>query len=88
MFRLEEKGNNEVVLHIELPQGQTNYELINHMLEELNEFKNRFFGKKVKVNGRLTVPLALSLGHELAHVCQEVHMFDPKLNEYIKVIWH
>jgi len=83
MFRLEDN-----ILYTELPQGKTNEELVEQAISWVRNNKEKLYGKEVKINGRLTVPMALALGHELAHITKSVSMFDPKENKYVKVIWH
>lgn len=85
MFRLE--GD---VLYVDLPQGRTQDELVESAKEEIRKMikDGVFFGKDVKLNGRLTTGMALMLGHELAHVCKSVSVFDPKENEYILCVSH
>ena len=48
----------------------------------------KLYGKDLKVTGRITTGMAMMMGHELAHVCKSVSIFDPKENEYIRVISH
>ena len=40
------------------------------------------------INGRCTVPVAVLLGHSVAHIFAAVGVFDPKLNGYIVCISH
>ena len=40
------------------------------------------------VNGRCSVPVAIMLGHALAHLFSAVAVFDPKLDRYIVSISH
>ena len=58
------------------------------LAEELEELENEFYGKDIKLNGRVTTGMALFLGHKLAHVCKTVGIFDPKLNRYVLTIKH
>lgn len=85
MFRLE--GD---VLHIELPQGKSQAELVKEAETEIDEIikSGALYGKDLKINGRITTGIALMLGHKLAHVCRIVSIFDPKLNSYIVCIKH
>jgi hypothetical protein len=63
-------------------------ELNNIAKMELSTLANNFFGKDIKVTGRCTTALAMLLGHELAHICKSVSIFDPKENSYVSVIQH
>ena len=76
------------VLSIILPQGHTMAELNVLANQELEELMPQLFGKNLKINGRCTTALALSLGHTLAHVCKSVSIFDPKENAYVMCISH
>ena len=77
--------DNEV-LSINLPQGHTMSELNEMANSEIQELMPQLFGKNIKINGRCTTALALSLGHILAR--KSVSIFDPKENEYVKCISH
>lgn len=85
MFKLE----NDVLL-VELPQGKTQPELVSAAKAEIKVLvkSGALFGKELKLNGRLTTGMALLLGHELAHVCKNVSIFDPKENSYVLCIAH
>jgi len=81
---------NGDVLVVSLPTGKSQRELVKEAREEIREMikKGCFYGKHLKVTGRITTGMAMVLGHELAHVCKSVSLFDPKENEYICVITH
>lgn len=83
MFRLD--GD---VLYVELPQGKTMAQLTEDCEDEIKGLVPEFYGKDMKINGRLTTSMALVLGHELAHVCKSVSIFDPKENAYVLCIRH
>lgn len=85
MFKLE--GD---VMYIELPQGMTQAELVSAAKTEIKSLieSGALYGKSVKLNGRLTTGMALMLGHELAHICKTVSVFDPKENDYVLCITH
>jgi hypothetical protein len=78
------------VLFIELPAGKTQQELVASAKEEIKSLVSAgaLYGKNVRLNGRLTTGMALMLGHELAHVCKTVSVFDPKENDYVLCIAH
>jgi len=78
------------VLTITLPEGKTQAELVEDTRAEIRSLieSGVLFGQEVKLNGRLTTGMALSLGHELAHVCKSVSVFDPKENTYVLCIKH
>lgn len=85
MFKLE----NEI-LSVDLPQGHTMQELNVLAREEISRMiaEGLFYGKDLKVNGRITTAMAILLGHELAHVCRSVSIFDPKEGQYVLCIKH
>ena len=89
MFKVE-KDNNIVVLEIILPENHTAAELVELADIELKGLisEGRFYGMNVRIFGRLTTGMAMSMGHLLAHVCKSVEMFDPKENRFYKVISH
>lgn len=77
-------------LTVTLPTGKTMAE-INQLAH--NELTNTdtiqlCFGKHIQITGRCTTALAVLLGHELAHVCKSVSIFDPKENSYVTCIQH
>lgn len=78
------------VLSVELPSGKTMAELTADCTAEIRAMISRgeFYGINVKINGRLTTSMALVLGHELAHICRSVSIFDPKEGSYVLAIKH
>ncbi len=78
------------VITITLPEGKTQVELIDDTRAEIRSLieSGVLFGQEVKLNGRLTTGMSLTLGHELAHVCKSVSIFDPKENAYVLCIKH
>lgn len=89
-IRMLELNNN--ILTINLPEGKTNKEIISiaaeDMVDILHSTDAAFYGKDLIITGRITTHLAMWLGHKLAHVCNSISLFDPKLNENIVVISH
>ncbi len=85
MFKLD--GD---VLMVNLPTGRTQRELVREARTEIQRMveTGKLYGKDLKVTGRITTGMAMMMGHELAHVCKSVSIFDPKENEYIRVISH
>lgn len=89
MIKITEKGS-EVMLEFTLLQNLTQGQLIARMNEELDpQLKAGItFGKDVKIMGRITTGMCLSLGHTLAHISKSVSIFDPRENEYVVCIKH
>jgi len=85
MFTLEDD-----VLRVSLPEGKTQKELICLAKEEIRQLIDncQLYGLNLKINGRITTGMVLLLGHELAHICKSVSIFDPKENGCITVIKH
>jgi hypothetical protein len=76
------------VIRIELPEGKTQGELINLCAEEIKNLQEGFYGRDIKITGRLTTGMALYMGHALAHICKSVSIFDPKENTYFLCVKH
>ena len=78
------------VLTVTLPTGKTMAEINDLAKAALagGDLIPLCFGKDIKVTGRCTTALAILLGHELAHVCKSVSMFDPKENDFVLCIKH
>jgi CRISPR-associated protein Csx3 len=45
-------------------------------------------GKGIKLNGPASLPVAMALGHSVAHLYGFVACFDPKLGRYVVAISH
>jgi hypothetical protein len=88
ILKVLEKRENCIMLGTELPSGKTQQELVEMLDKELPALEPEFYGKIVRINGRLTTAMALYLGHKLAHISKEVEIFDPKENSYVKAVWH
>jgi len=89
LFTLE-RDTLKISLKISLPQGLSQKDLIDMTNSEIDTLINsgKLYGKDIKIFGRITTGMALVLGHKLAHVCNSVSIFDPKLNDYILCIRH
>lgn len=85
MFKIE----NEI-LSVDLPQGHTMAQLTELAKAEISVMiaEGLFYGKDIRINGRITTAMALMLGHELAHVCRSVSIFDPKEGQYVLCVKH
>jgi len=57
-------------------------------LDELIKSGKLSGGKMIKVNGPASVPVAMLLGHRLAHLYETVACYDPKLQCYVVVSCH
>lgn len=45
-------------------------------------------GETVFLNGPASLPVAIAIGHEVAHLFKEVACFDPKLAAYVVAVSH
>ncbi len=45
-------------------------------------------GRGVKINGRASLPVAMAIGHAVAHLYGWVACYDPKLTRYVVAISH
>jgi CRISPR-associated protein Csx3 len=45
-------------------------------------------GKIIKLNGPASLPVAVLISHELAHLYEVVAVFDPKIGKYVVSISH
>lgn len=45
-------------------------------------------GKIMKLNGPASLPVAISIGHEIGHLYGAIACFDPKLAKYVVAISH
>ncbi len=90
MFKVINENDTTVLLEVELPAGQTAEQLLNSMDQELETLAkaSTFYGKDVKINGRITTYMCAFAGHKLAHICKSVSIFVPQENQYITVIKH
>ena len=88
ILRVKHGDNSEAFLETDLPQGLNNEQLLEATKSAVKLIEPELYGKKVFINGRITVVMALYLGHALAHICKDVNMFDPKENTYVRVIAH
>jgi len=57
-------------------------------LDELIKSGELSGGKMIKINGPASLPVAMLLGHRLAHLYETVACYDPKLGCYVVVSSH
>lgn len=84
------RDDNTVELVVTLPEGKTQVELVEATKAFFSKEENKklFYGKNVVILGRITTAMCLCIGHILAHICQTVSIFDPKINNTVLVIKH
>lgn len=57
-------------------------------LVQLIEAKIIAGGDLIRINGQISIPVAMVFAHKLAHLYQAVACFDPKLSKYVVTIAH
>lgn len=55
---------------------------------EMTEAGQLAGGPVIKINGPASLPVAIALGHAIAHRYQAVACFDPKLGKYVVAVSH
>lgn len=75
-------------LKIGFGDAASNDQIVKEVSETVKEIKKQCHGKIVKLNGPASLPVAVILGHELAHVTAAVAVYDPKLGKYVVCISH
>ncbi|MGK5093677.1 hypothetical protein WDW89_16905 [Deltaproteobacteria bacterium TL4] len=88
MLTLDTIDEITLQLNTELPAGKTQGELITQCRQEIRQIAPQLYGKHIRIYGRVTTGMALCLGHELAHICKSVSIFDPKENQFFVAIEH
>ena len=57
-------------------------------LDDMQKAGDLSGGGLLKVNGPASLPVAMVLGHKVAHLFEAIACFDPKLNKYVVTISH
>ena len=83
IFTLEEG-----ILLVELPEGKTAEELVKLAKSGIDQIEPNLHGLDLRINGRLTLPMAAYIGHRLAHICHSISFYVPMEKKYIKAVWH
>ena len=79
------------VLHVAFGVPSTNDRIIKDAVARLDAMKKAdelSGGGLLKINGPASLPVAMVLGHKLAHLFEAIACFDPKLNKYVVTISH
>lgn len=87
-YKIDVDGN---VLRIGFGKLSENDKIVKcavHRLKELVDNGKLSGGQLIKVNGPASLPVAVALGHALAHLYGSVAVYDPKLNKYVVSVSH
>jgi CRISPR-associated protein Csx3 len=84
---VDERSGREVTLSIGFCGEAENDEHVRNAIAELEQIED-LEGSLVKLNGPASLPVAVALGHKLAHVFGAVAAYDPKLGKYVVSIAH
>ncbi len=88
-YRIDIEPDN--VLRVGFGESATNEQIIcdaGARLDKLIQTGALGGGKLLKVNGPASMPVAMLLGHKLAHLYETVACYDPKLTHYVVVSTH
>ena len=79
-----------IQIEFKLPHGHTAKELADATRDQIVDVikSKAIFGNIVRLYGRMTTGMAAVLGHELSHVARAIEIFDPKENNFYRVIEH
>ncbi len=78
-------------LKIGFGQPAQNDQIVSEVIETLEAMKTSgelAGGKLVKINGPASLPVAMAIGHAVAHLYEVVACFDPKLAKYVVAVSH
>lgn len=57
-------------------------------IAEMTEAGELAGGPVIKINGPASLPVAIALGHAIAHRYEAVACFDPKIGKYVVAVSH
>lgn len=89
-FTVNVAGTSEGVVTVALAFGKEparNDDIIREALAEMDALGLKG-GRGVKFNGPASLPVAMALGHKVAHLYGFVACYDPKLERYVVAISH
>lgn len=76
------------VLKVGFGESASNDEIVKEVAVSIQVIKEQCHGKIIKVNGPASLPVAMALAHELAHVTKAIAAYDPKLAKYVVAVAH
>jgi CRISPR-associated protein Csx3 len=81
------RSDGLVTVLTEFGASATNHELVPAAIAALRELRLAG-GTGILFNGPASLPVAMALAHEVAHLYGMVGCFDPKLQQYVVAISH
>jgi CRISPR-associated protein Csx3 len=76
-----------VLVHIGFAEPAANTDIVPDAVEALLDLELRG-GKGIRFTGHMSVPVAMTLAHSVAHLYGYVACYDPKLQGYVVTISH
>lgn len=76
-----------VLLRMSFGTPAQNDQIVRDAVEALSSLKLEG-GETVLLNGPASLPVAVAIGHGVAHLYKEVACFDPKLSAYVVALSH
>ena len=76
------------VLQIGFGDPATNVEICQEVKESLQTLFQGKGGRRLLINGPASLPVAFVLSHAVAHLYEQIGIWDPKLRAYVIVIAH
>lgn len=77
------------VLKVSFGDASTNDKIVVFVKSLCEQIKaDGGMGLDLKVNGPASLPVAMTIAHQFAHVSRSVSAFDPKLGKYVVCITH
>lgn len=82
-------GTAGTLLKVGFGEQAQNDEIVREVESKMNELKTNGFGGAVGlINGPASLPVAVVLGHHLAHLFGAIGIFDPKMSGYVVSVSH
>lgn len=81
------EGGKNVTLKIGFGQPAQNDQIVKDAVAGIQAL-NLEGGKVIKLNGPASLPVAIAIAHEVAHIYGAVAAFDPKLGKYVVAVSH
>ena len=76
------------ILKVGFGEAAGNDQIVKDAHVAIMEVREQLHGQVAKINGPASLPVAIAIGHALAHVCPAVAAYDPKLGKYVVSITH
>ena len=75
-------------LFVDFGKAADNNEIVTEVNVSIASVAKKCHGKVIKINGRASLPVAMTIAHGLAHVARAIACYDPKLQKYVVAISH